>query len=133
MRTVQPFSIMMGPHSAMGSAKEAGTPSIEIICRVNNFKGLCSLSPLTHNPAAKIGRYLVSHQGTTSVNLLPMLQTDSSCDDKPSPLPFIQSRSAKMGDVDALQHETRVQRRFSPHQARGAGSIFCPQDITYCS
>lgn len=132
MRTVQPFSIMMGPQSAMGSAKEAGTPSMEIIYRVNSFKGLCSLSPLTYHPAAKFGPHLVSHQGTTSVNLLPILQTDSSYDDKLSPLAFIQSRSAKMGDVDGLQHETGVQRRFSPHQARVAGNIFCPQDITYC-
>lgn len=106
-----------------------------IICRENSVRGLCSLSPLTHHPAAKPGPHLVSHQGTTAVNECAVnvmagdRQTGAPCSGGASPWGFTQTRSANTGDVAGLQHETSAQRRSCPCQAGDAGSIFCSHHI----
>lgn len=107
-----------------------------IICRETTVRGLCSLSPLTHHPAAKPGPRLVSHQGTTAANECAVYvvagdqQTVPPCSGDASPWASTRTGSANTGDVAGLQHETSVQRRFCLFQAWDAGSIFCSHLIT---
>lgn len=94
-----------------------------IICRETSVRGLCSLSPSTHHPAAKPGPCLVSHQGTTTANECAVYvvagdqQTVPPYSGDASPWGSTWTGSANTGDVAGLQHETSVQRRFCLFQA----------------